>query len=158
MIMLTYLSGRMCARMRGSPMTCFLRFFLIYLGLVIAGVYTVDKDLEHLYDAFLFVFYMLMLSFGFYLIPFVFGLAYQYRFSLTFRQLLLYSGLLFLIGAAAFSFWFPPLPFLPRYDPSHWRSIRLLAFRQALCFLGGALLTAGGKYLQMRGGSRKEDL
>jgi heme/copper-type cytochrome/quinol oxidase subunit 4 len=126
----------------------FLRFYLIYLGFFISLVYTLGSKHENTYEAIGTFFYLFMLQFGLHLVSFIYGLNFQLRNRINMLNLFVMTGILFVLGAVAFSVWYPPLHFLYNYHSTNLKNLTNLAIGQALSFLSGSLLISGIHYLK----------
>jgi heme/copper-type cytochrome/quinol oxidase subunit 4 len=126
----------------------FLRFYLIYLGIFIGFVYTIGSKQETTYETIVAFFYLIMLQIGLYLVSFIYGLKFQLRNRINMLNLLVITGILFVLGAVAFSVWYPPFPYFYNYHSTNLKNMTILALCQSLSFLAGCLLISGIHYLK----------
>jgi hypothetical protein len=130
------------------PFWKFLRFFLVYLILFVAGFSTINNSTT--FGILSYFFYVIFLQYGIYVLAFTYGLIFQYRNVFNLMILIFFTIVLFVLGVIAFSVWFPLFPFMHDYAPYHLKSTLSLAIPQSLSFLAGCLVTSGFRYVYLR--------
>jgi hypothetical protein len=130
------------------PFWKFLRFFLVYLTLIVVGLYTINSS--NTFGVLSYFFYVLFFQYGIYMVAFTYGLIFQYRNAFNLVTLIFFTVFLFILGIIAFSIWFPPFPFMHDYASYHFKKTLSLAIPQSLSFLAGCLVTASFRYVYIR--------
>ncbi len=113
-------------------------FFFIYLGLLNAYLVVVDHPQSE--AAFIVISRFVLLAFfmaGIYIVAFIYGLYYEMKYKLTFSQLALSTGIVFLLLLVGFwPIWKPNLS----TDDLNLKYFLMQVILQGFCFLIGCML------------------
>ena len=129
----------------------FLLFNSIYYALFVFMIFLTPRDENNVIHGLSTVFYLLMLSFGLYLVSFIYGLNFQIKSNNSQLQIHLFSFILFIICFIAMSVWYPPIEsvaFAVNYYPGNIDIVLQLSFLQTLSFYLGTQIVFITKYIR----------
>lgn len=117
----------------------FLIFYIVYLGLFLVSLVLFEiAKLDNSFVVIIGFIGLLMFAGGIYAVSFIYGIYFQAKYNLEFSRILLFTGLLFIIGLFGFSPWW-----LKLYAHGDHIALYYLieqASLQALSFFSGSII------------------